>query len=327
MKKPVSRRDFVKTSALAAAALPALVRAESGTATPAVQPPVAMTVQRETLPMGRIGNVEFSRLMLGGNLISGHAHARDLRYVATLMRRYNTEARIAETLETAEANGINVINTWVMDDNSHIFKHWKRGGKMKWIAQARLDGNGGYSQFRRAVDEGASGVHITGDNAEGLLAQGKFDKVAESVELIRSMKRVAGVAAHDFRVVIECEKRKLDVDFYQATFHSHDYFSGPRPGDTEALGANDNYWCVNPNLAVEFMAKVQKPWIAFKILAAGALPPRSAFPYAINNGADFILVGMFDWQIEENAKLAKRVIDATSRSTTTRTRPWYGVAT
>ena len=94
-----------------------------------------------------------------------------------------------------------------------------------------------------------------------------------------------------------------------------------------ALGENDNYWCSNPQTVVEFMAKVQKPWIAFKILAAGAIPPRSAFPHAINNGADFILVGMFDWQIEENVKLAKRVIEATARSTTTRTRPWYGVAT
>ena len=327
MKKPVSRRDFVKTSALAAAALPALLRAEPGAATSASQSPGTPPAQPETLPMGRIGNVDFSRLILGGNLISGYAHSRDLRYVSTLMRRYNTAAKIAETLETAEANGINVINTWVMDDNSHIFNHWKRGGKMKWISQARLDGNGGYSQFRRAVDEGASAVHITGDTAEGLLAQGKFEKVGESVELIRSLKRVAGVAAHDFRVVIECERQKLDVDFYQATFHSHDYFTAPRPGETAAVGENDNSWCSNPQLVVDFMAKVQKPWIAFKILAAGAIPPRTAFPHAINSGADFILVGMFDWQIEENAKLAKRVIEATTRSTTSRTRPWYGSAT
>lgn len=327
MKKSFSRRAFVTTSAFAAAALPALVRAGQDAAAPANQPVGAAPAHREILPMGRIGNVDFTRLILGGNLISGYAHSRDLRYVSTLMRRYNTGAKIAETLELAETNGINVINTWVMDDNSHLFKHWKRGGKMKWISQARLDGNGGYSQFRRAVDEGAAAVHITGDTAEGLLAQGKFEKVGETVELIHSSKRVAGVAAHDFRVIVECERRKLDADFYQATFHSHDYFTGPRPGDTAALGENDNYWCSDPKFVMEFMAKVRKPWIAFKILAAGALPPRSAFPHAINGGADFILVGMFDWQIEENVKLAKRVIEATARSTTTRTRPWFGSIT
>ena len=60
--------------------------------------------------MGKIGSVEFSGLMLGGNLISGYAHSRDLGYVGELMKRYNTEARIIQTLELAESHGINAIN-------------------------------------------------------------------------------------------------------------------------------------------------------------------------------------------------------------------------
>ena len=71
------------------------------------------------------------------------------------------------------------------------------------------------------------------------------------------------------------------------------------------------------------MATVKKPWIAFKILAAGAIQPRAAFPYAFNSGADFILVGMFDWQIEEDAKLARRVVAAATSPDSKRTRPWY----
>jgi len=43
------------------------------------------------------------------------------------------------------------------------------------------------------------------------------------------------------------------------------------------------------------------------MLAARALQQRSAFPYAFNSGANFILVGMFEWQVEESAKPAKRV--------------------
>jgi len=42
---------------------------------------------------------------------------------------------------------------------------------MKWIAQVRLDGAGGYSQIQRAIDEGAAGVHLTGDAAESLLKE------------------------------------------------------------------------------------------------------------------------------------------------------------
>ena len=58
-------------------------------------------------------------------------------------------------------------------------------------------------------------------------------------------------------------------------------------------------------------------------LAAGALQPRQAFPYAFNSGADFILVGMFDWQIEEDAKLARRVVGIVASTGSKRTRPWF----
>jgi hypothetical protein len=276
------------------------------------------------MPTGRIGDQSFSRLILGGNLIGGWSHSRDLAYVSTLMRRYNTEAKIRETLELAELNGITAINTWVMQENSHLFNHWKCGGKMKWFAQARLDAGGGFSQFQKAIDEGAAGIHITGDAAEGMLKEGTFEKVGGSVEFIKARKRAAGVAAHDLQVIVECEKAKLDVDFYQKTLHSHDYFTAPQPGEKDALGLHDNSWCSDPQAVIEVMAKVRKPWIAFKILAAGAIAPRAAFPYAFNSGADFILVGMFDWQLEEDAKFARRVVAAVASPDSKRTRPWYG---
>ena len=278
------------------------------------------------MPMGKIGNQEFSRLFLGGNLIGGYSHSRDLPYVSTLMRRYNTDAKIRETLELAETHGITAINTWVMQDNSSLFSHWKAGGKMKWFSQARLDEGGGFSQIQPAIDEGAVAVHLTGDTCERLLNGGQFEKVGQSLEFIRSRKRIAGVAAHDLRVIVECEKAKLDVDFYQKTFHSHDYYTAPRPEETGAMGDHDNSWCNDPQAVVDVMAPIRKPWIAFKILAAGAIPPRAAFPYAFNSGADFLLVGMFDWQVEEDAKLARRVCNIVSGPNSKRTRPWDGGA-
>ena len=43
---------------------------------------------------GTIGKVRISRLFLGGNLIGGWAHSRDLSYISSLFRAYNTEAKI-----------------------------------------------------------------------------------------------------------------------------------------------------------------------------------------------------------------------------------------
>jgi hypothetical protein len=326
MAQQISRRGFVKSSLIASAAVPLGLGgpSRSDAQTPATPAAATATPPKETLPTGKMGGQEFSRLIMGGNLIGGYSHSRDLNYVSTLMRRYNTDAKIRETLELGEAHGVTAINTYVMQENSSLFDHWKNGGKMKWFAQVRLDAEGGYSQIQQAVDEGAAGIHVTGDTAESLLPQGKFEKVGESVQLIKSKKRVAGVAAHDLRVIVECEKAKVDADFYQKTFHSHDYFTAPRPGEKDAMGLHDNSWCNDPQAVIDFMATVKKPWIAFKILAAGAIQPRAGFPYALNSGADFILVGMFDWQIEEDTKLARRVIAAVTSPSSKRTRPWYG---
>jgi len=46
------------------------------------------------MPYGMIGDVKISRLMLGGNLVTGCMHCRDLRYVAPLFRAYMTEQKI-----------------------------------------------------------------------------------------------------------------------------------------------------------------------------------------------------------------------------------------
>lgn len=323
MAKKISRRGFVQSSLFASAVLPLSLQAqESSESNSATAAAGKADEPRGTFPKGKIAGQEFSRLMMGGNLVAGWSHSRDLSYVSTLMRRYNTPSKIRETLELGEARGITAINTWVMDDNSQIFDHWKSGGKMKWFSQVRLDSGGGFSQIQKAIDQGAAGIHLTGDAAERLIAEHKAEKIGETVQFIKGQKRIAGVAAHDLQVVIECEKLKLDVDFYQKTFHSHEYYTAPRPDESGPIGAHDNSWCKDPQAVVDFMSGVKQPWIAFKILAAGAIHPRAAFPYAFKSGADFILVGMFDWQIDDDVKLARKVLGVLNSAETKRTRPW-----
>jgi hypothetical protein len=128
---------------------------------------------------------------------------------------------------------------------------------------------------------------------------------------------VAGVGAHTLDVILECEKEKVGVDFYQKTLHTLDYPSAPRPDETGDVGSWDNAWCRNPEKVIEVMAGITKPWVAFKVMAAGAIPPRKAFQYAFDNGADFVLAGMFDFQIAEDAQIAQEVLGSVKR-----TRPW-----
>jgi len=311
MTKRITRRDFVKRTVVASTGTTlALSTASAQTAQEASKP-------GDGPPMGKIGGIELSRLMLGGNLISGYSHSRDLRYVAALMKQYNTEAKIIETLALAEEHGINSVNTAIWDDNAAIEKYRKDGGNIKWIVAANPMPNGELAQVDRAVEAGADIVYMQGACADKLLHEGKFDLIAKEVNYIKASGLPAGVGAHTLDVMIECEKAKIDADFYQKTLHALDYPSAPKPNESGDVGSWDNGWCKDPQAVIEFMAGVKKPWVAFKVMAAGAILPKAAFPYAFNNGADFILAGMFDFQIAEDARIAKEACNGVKR-----TRPW-----
>ena len=116
-----------------------------------------------------------------------------------------------------------------------------------------------------------------------------------------------------------CEKEGIKADFYIKTFHSHNYPTAPKPEEIKgAYNEFPGYWCSNPEETAAFMKTVNKPWIAFKVMAAGAIPPQNAFKYAFDSGADFVLAGMFDYEVAEDVKIAKEVLAAV----TTRERPW-----
>src|SRR5208283_1854603 len=89
MKTRISRRGFVRTSLLASTVLPLRLGAQDTSGPQPTTPGGTSALPEGPLPVGRIGNQEFSRMFIGGNLIGGWSHSRDLHYVSTLMRRYN----------------------------------------------------------------------------------------------------------------------------------------------------------------------------------------------------------------------------------------------
>ena len=296
MSNKLTRLQFVKksmTASIVAASTKALSAAGNSSA--------------GNLPLRKIGNVAVSRLIIGGNPVSGNAHSRDLPYVSSLMRRYFTDEKCIETLHLCEECG---INTAQFRTDSHIVrifdKYWKQGGKMQGIAQIKPrepDISDIMNDVKMAFDNGAIGGYLQGQVADRLVQRGRIDLVQKALKDIKANGTIAGVGGHSLDVIIACEKAGMDPDFYMKTLHRGDYWSANKQPQ------KDNIWSVTPEKTIEFMKKVNKPWIAFKVLAAGAIHPRQGFKYAFENGADFICVGMFDFQVRENVIIAKDTLN------------------
>ena len=267
-----------------------------------------------TLPHGSLGELKISRLICGGNLTSGFAHSRDLIYVSGLMKHYFTREKIFETWRQCESQGINtVILRFDEDELKLLSDYWYvEGGNLQWIAQCKLPKQDWKADILRAVDIGAHAVFVHGGVGDHCVAAGKIDDLANAVELIRSQGLPAGIAGHRIDVPMTVHKYGIDVDFYMKTLNAKNYWSaGPQP-------RHDSVWAETPEETIQFMRDVEKPWIAYKILGAGAIHPREGFTYALENGADFMCVGMFDFQVEENAALTRRIL----AGDLSRKRPW-----
>ena len=111
MPSEINRRNFIKSSLALSAGGALAARLGGGRAAADEKPaaPKAPAAPAETLPMGKLGKFQVSRMLLGGNLLTCYTHARDLRFVYKLIKSYNTDEKILETLGLAEQHGINTL--------------------------------------------------------------------------------------------------------------------------------------------------------------------------------------------------------------------------
>jgi hypothetical protein len=308
----MNRRAFVKGTILTSTGLALALDSRGAAPSESVaKPPTAQA----NLPNGKIGKLEVSRLILGGNLLTHYTHSRDLQYVYRLAAQYNTDEKIMETLALAEKQGINTVSMHNPPHPMSVLRRYRkeRGGKIQWIICPTAEIKPDLSDYRRMVEDlikdGCEAIYLWGVRGDALAAEGKIDLLNKAVELPKEFGVPSGVGAHSLNVVKACEQHGVKADFYIKTFHHHSYPTGPKPDQVKGpYNEFPGYWCANPKETAEFMKSVKKPWIAFKTMAAGAIPPKNAFRYAFLNGADFVLAGMFDFEMAEDVQLAKETL-------------------
>ncbi len=284
------------------------------------------------MPKGRIAGHELGRLISGSNLISMNMHARDLDYVSNLARAYNTEERIFMTLKKCEELGCDSI---VLKD--HNFRHFrladywtKFGGKMVWHADIiTRDINDYERRVEQHLEFDPWSLYLWGGAADIWYHEGKKDNIIKAYEILRKYDLPVGIGAHRLEPIKFCEEQGLKPDYYIKTLHHDRYWSAHRsanrrfmemyePNSPQHEEYHDNMFCHDHRETVEFMQDVTVPWIAFKVLAAGAIKPEDGIQYAFDSGADFICLGMFDFQVEDDARLIRKCVKKARK----RKRPW-----
>jgi hypothetical protein len=292
MSEQINRRRFFRKSLLAsAAAASAISLEEKALLARAGTPRKIPSGSVKGLPAGKIGNVKISRLICGGNLIGGYAHSRDLIYVSELLKHYFTDEKIFQTFEICEANGINTV---IAGSGSAelLKKYWdERGGQIQWIAQCVPKADDLTSDVKKAVDGGAVGAFVIGNVGDQWARAGRTNLIGRVVDFIKKQGVIAGVGGHNLGTPMACEKAGIEPDFYMKTHHSTNYWSKRSPEQNKD---------------------------AYKVLAAGAIHPRDGFRFAFGNGADFVCVGMFDFQVREDVIIARKVFSEGIK----RPRPW-----
>lgn len=287
------------------------------------------------IPTGKLGPLTFTRLIAGHNLVGWQAHSRDLIYTSQLLRAYFTDDKVLETYQKYEENGINASMLRIEKRSLELAKKYKqeRGGKIQWMAQVVINEKDQMSDLEKAVEAGVVCAHVRGLEGDKFFKNQRMDILGTTLENIKKAGMVAGLATHGIDALMEAERIGLPAEYYMKTFNSAQYWSAGPPVAPDpnwkptkdqlvqseyADSRHDNIWETTPKATAEFFAKVKKPFVAYKVLAAGAIHPRDGFKYAFEKGADFIVVGMYDFQLKEGANITKGLL----AGTLDRSRPW-----
>jgi hypothetical protein len=206
------------------------------------------------------------------------------------------------------------------------------GGKIKVIVQVSIqeESNDMFQDVKRAIDSGMDIIQMHGGQCDNFVQNHKTDLIGKLMDMIRQQGYTAGLGAHSIDSFLICEENGIIPDYYMSTMHHDNYWSAhPRENRVpfETIGRNsrdhnkfhDNLFCPFPDQTIEFINRVKIPVMGYKVLAAGAIEPKDGFHWAFENGADFICVGMFDFQVVNDVNIC---LD-TLQNLQNRKRAWY----
>lgn len=236
-------------------------------------------------------NLTVSKFILGSNPFSGFSHQSP--ETDWEMRHYFSTSRIKSLLRDAEGLG---VNTLLARTDYHVMRtlmeYRDEGGTLQWFAQTCPEVGSHEACILRAASYQAAACHLHGGVMDHAYAQGKLDDIQPALDLIREKGMLAGIAAHNARVIAWAEKN-LDLDYYLCCYYN------PSPRDQKAdhvPGVVEYYLEEDRKTMTDLIPQLSRPVVHYKILAAGRNDPAAAFAFAASKmrANDAVCVGIFD---------------------------------
>ena len=235
-----------------------------------------------------LAGVKVSRLALGGDLMAGHAHARDLIWTDEFMSIYHTGGTLERTVRYCTFCGIDAVFGEPSFITRILEAAKKVGGNPSYFANCA-----DAKDAALAKDAGAVSVYVRPEKADALAKSGDAAALKALFAALRATGLKAGVGAEDVATVRFCVANGIVPDYWVLAFHSLDY-----PAATMTVRCN-NIWCADPKAAAAYMKTRPEPWVAIRGLAGGAIDPDKAYGFARENGAAVVAIDLLDYRIVE----------------------------
>ncbi len=272
-------------------------------------------------PTVQIGKWTFSRLIVGGNPVSGNSHVSG--QLSREMTDYFTAARVKQLLRDCEGAG---INTWQSRGDRHIMRLLREyrleGGKIQWIAQTASEHADIPRNIATIADMRPAGIYHHGTATDRFWEAGKIEQACEMLKVIRQTGVLVGLGTHIPEVIDYVESKGWDLDFYMACIYN---LSRGRAEAEKLAGRpveGELFWDPDREQMLTRVRQTSKPCLIFKVYAAGRhsdTPERMkaalrlAASYA--KPTDCIVIGMFPKykeQVRENCRLVAAAFSVTA---------------
>jgi len=242
------------------------------------------------VPTIKLGGLDVSRLIIGGNPFSGFSHQSRARNAEMLA--WYTDERIVETLFQAESLGLNAC---LCRGDEHITRvlrrYWAEGGTMRWIAQTDSKAETAVSGARYCLDHGASACYLHGGIVDHYIAHERYDELYAFAEVVKSAGIPVGIAGHMPADFIWAEGN-LELDFYMVSYYNPSPRQDVPHHDPEAV---ERYAEEDRAERVALIQRLSRPVIHYKVLAAGRHNPAEALAYAAQHMRPFdaVCIGIY----------------------------------